>query len=565
MHGRVKVRSTAEQEARKRKERQIKIIQYRKTLNSIFEKRDNNVFNDELIMLTERILLEIPDLNTVWNIRREAFKKRESCQEEFTELLKKELTLTENCLQKNPKSYSLWHQRYWIIQHLPTPDWKSELELCEKCLNFDDRNFHCWDYRQQLVKKAGVSNQKEFDFSEIKIMNNLSNYSSWHYRSKILPALFPDQTGKLPICSERCNKELDLVINAVFTDPNDSSAWLYQRWLLDYNAFEPNTLWQIVVIDNHAAIVCHGDTQIKPDELILTRRYVPLDNDMKDFTHQISVWHSYDSKIFSKRWHAILPDISSEIDKKFCSISIEYKNKSYDLHRSEDCNVWFYKSPIECVNKHDTQLTEQMINIQKLLEMEPNNKWALLTLIFLMKNLDLNKYYDDILKNLSILSKIDKIHEMYYTDIRNKYILDYKLHSYLTKENYKRFSMIDLSNIQLTVLYNEHYLSFFDQVNLSGNQLNFSLHRLAALQNCKKLSLCNNNLKNLKNFPYLPNLECLSLRKNELTDIEEILNLLKLHKLIKLDIRSNPIWTNKSKTISKIFNVTPNLILESDK
>lgn len=212
--------------------------------------------------------------------------------------------------------------------------------------------------------------------------------------------------------------ELDLVINAIFTDPNDSSAWLYQRWLLDYNAFKPNTLWQIVVIDNQAAVVFHGDTQIKPDELILTRRYVPLDNKMKDFTHQITVWHSYDSKIFSKRWHAILPDISSEIDQKSCSISIEYKNKSYDLRRSEDCNVWFYKSPIEYVKKNDTQLIEQMMNIQKLLEMEPNNKWALLTLIFLMKNLDSNKYYDDILKNLSILSKIDKIHEMYYSDIR---------------------------------------------------------------------------------------------------------------------------------------------------
>lgn len=125
--------------------------------------------------------------------------------------------------------------------------------------------------------------------------------------------------------------------------------------------------------------------------------------------------------------------------------------------------------------------------------------------------------------------------------------------------------MIDLSNIQLTVLYNEHYLSFFEQINVSGNQLNFSLHRLAALQSCKKLSLCNNNLKNLKNFPHLPNLECLSLRKNELSDIEEILKLLKLHKLIKLDIRGNPIWANKSETISKIFNVTPNLILELEK
>lgn len=65
---------------------------------------------------------------------------------------------------------------------------------------------HCWDYRQQLVKNVGVPNQDEFEFSELKIMGNLSNYSSWHYRSKIISNTFSDETEILSIYHEKYNK-----------------------------------------------------------------------------------------------------------------------------------------------------------------------------------------------------------------------------------------------------------------------------------------------------------------------------------------------------------------------
>lgn len=103
-------------------------------------------------------------------------------------------------------------------------------------------------------------------------------------------------------------------------------------------------------------------------------------------------------------------------------------------------------------------------------------------------------------------------------------------------------SKIDLSGLDLTKLHNNHYFSFFEEVNLAANQLENSLYQLSTLQRCTKLSLSSNGLSSLKYFPTLYDLEVLSLRNNKLMSTKEIINLIKRHKnLRRLDLRNNPV------------------------
>merc|ERR1719342_1893495 len=160
------------------------------------------------------------------------------------ELWMKEVELTSQCLMTNPKSYGAWHHRCYSLDQMKNPPWARELLLCEKFLSADERNFHCWDYRQIVARKLeaaatgdakAVIAENELEFTMEKINNNFSNYSAWHYRSKLLPKVYPSKDNEnekyLNVVEESVHhSELELVQNAAFTDPDDSSAWFYHTW-----------------------------------------------------------------------------------------------------------------------------------------------------------------------------------------------------------------------------------------------------------------------------------------------------------------------------------------------
>ena len=223
MHGRLKIRSSAEKEEQKRKENLEKLAKYQKGVSFIIQYKDLSKISVEIIKednddektepkneeqtqkaqknlkilglqqklleITEKILVQQPDLTLAWNIRRNLASKLN---------LQNELNLTYSGLLYNPKSYGCWFHRRFCFDHeiicsncnTSTTEYSDllnqELENTNLFLMKDGRNFHCWDHRRWLIKKMKISIEDELKFSKKMIDFNFSNHSAWHYRSTLL-------------------------------------------------------------------------------------------------------------------------------------------------------------------------------------------------------------------------------------------------------------------------------------------------------------------------------------------------------------------------------------------
>ena len=152
----------------------------------------------------------------------------------------------------------------------------------------DERNFHCWNYRSWVINsqldqydeiekahklKAELKVKKEkdivkeenpdegeketkeenhekepkefialemkmkklkeeFEMTSQMIEKNFSNFSAWHYRSKLLLKIHKDNGSQYKVPLDLIQKELDKIKHAIFTEPNDQSPWNYHRWLV---------------------------------------------------------------------------------------------------------------------------------------------------------------------------------------------------------------------------------------------------------------------------------------------------------------------------------------------
>lgn len=247
--------------------------------------------DEETLKLTEKLLSINPDPGHLWNHRRELLLKKDDFD------VREELTLTEVCLKRNPKAYAAWfHRKYSIRKWFLDGEERieanrllaSEMELCGKFLSFDERNFHCWNYRRFVVSAIAMlaahdteesllnldgswlcpepdlqschrqaimgpqlsldTNwtpspamhldkaliEQEWCFTLKKIESNFSNYSAFHYRSKLIPLILPSP-GRYDEVLALAKLELDIVQNAIFTEPDDQTAWWYHRFVVDWS------------------------------------------------------------------------------------------------------------------------------------------------------------------------------------------------------------------------------------------------------------------------------------------------------------------------------------------
>ncbi|SPP84605.1 geranylgeranyl transferase type-2 subunit alpha [Drosophila guanche] len=484
MHGRVKVRTTEEERERKKKEHALKVRAYRAAMGRILKKRDAGELDDEMLGLTVQILHRNPDVSTLWNIRRECvLEKIKQLAEPATESSKsdelqaeaesaakpveqedklqsvygQELTLTEQCLMVNPKSYNAWHHRCWTLEQNPQADWEREVQLCNKYLKYDERNFHTWDYRRYVTAKAGVPAEQELDFCTEKIKVNFSNYSSWHHRSLLLPKLYPNEQRDRPMSEEKLQEELEMVLTAAFTDPNDSSAWFYQRWLLGGGA-QVDQAPKVVAFRMGAtgAVVafnkpCPDFEQFKV-ELASNERSLKLES-----------WQPADSK--RTTWRT-----QTSIDyQKDASYYLKLAEQEIKLSPLPTGDGTFYFVPPHAASSCSKELFEelqtQLKSCYDLLEYEPDSKWTLLTSALLMRAIDVTANHERSLDHLVQLQKVDALREGYYKDLAACWTLELELAKWVTSPGFpKRFELT--SESALTSLPYGQYLAIADELGL---------------------------------------------------------------------------------------------------
>ncbi|GAA6061979.1 hypothetical protein JCM10212_005223 [Sporobolomyces blumeae] len=213
-------------------------------------------YSDETLALSARVLEINPEFQTGWGLRRNVLLNgplKDADPQARQRTLEQDLALTNLALRSNPKIYAVWEHRKWVLETMPDADWAGELKLVDLFLEKDGRNFHSWDYRRYLIESIlslgsepdpssssrtkplpNPTTESELAYTTRKISANFSNFSAWHYRTKLLSRLWEErgiEAGSQER-AERVDQEFDLVKQAIWSDPNDQSAWLYHRWLV---------------------------------------------------------------------------------------------------------------------------------------------------------------------------------------------------------------------------------------------------------------------------------------------------------------------------------------------
>ncbi|KAI3613885.1 hypothetical protein CBS9595_004062 [Malassezia furfur] len=208
--------------AARRAQEEASLRAYKEREATYLEHRRNGDVSDDALGSTTVLLSLNPEYYSVWNYRRTILLHRLDGADDAARaaLLAEDLALTQESMRTHPKVYWLWNHRRWCLERLPGTDkWRKELALVDVMLGMDPRNFMGWNYRRYVVAAlasalapgeapafpASLSSgalsaearaaqlalaQEELQYTLRKIEANFSNFSAWHYRSKLLPRVW---------------------------------------------------------------------------------------------------------------------------------------------------------------------------------------------------------------------------------------------------------------------------------------------------------------------------------------------------------------------------------------
>ncbi|KAK2149676.1 hypothetical protein LSH36_442g02059 [Paralvinella palmiformis] len=529
--------------------------------------QQNDEFDNEGLKVTAELLSANPDFYTLWNYRRKTFLhiKDTVAAEELQTTMLNELSFLEQCLKINPKSYGTWHHRGWVLENMPEPDWKNELRLCNKFLEFDERNFHCWDYRRLVVKEANITPEEELQFTTNKIESNFSNYSSWHYRSKLLPLVYGDNSQPTGMKEEQLISECMLVQNAFFTDPSDQSAWFYHRWLLG-RVTRPLRLESILICRPQGIVVVGLSHATELERT--TKIHLAVGETMLS-----PKWRTANGESCSTVWICDTDVLSNNNATMKITVELQTSDPPQTVELAADeSRVHWLRSYLPGTRfRHEISaaandvLTQELTTLQQLHDLEPENKWVLLTVISLMRALDPLSHENETFDYINKLIEVDPMRTSYYLDLKSKFIIENALES-----RPPNATTVDLSNKGLTTLVHADAMVSMETVNLSHNSLQ-CLPDLGYLQGVRVLNLDGNKLSTCKAFYCLSSLEELSICDNmikhcvtellllktvsDISTTEDLGALKSCTRLTRLHLKGNPVCEKKSDIVDFLMSL----------
>ncbi|KAF8078123.1 rab-protein geranylgeranyltransferase [Lyophyllum atratum] len=248
-HGVKRVRQSQQVIEAKKLREKTKIEEYIALTQDVISRKKDKDWSHDALHLTTRLLQVNPEFYTIWNYRRNILLDGifpSSSSDEINTRISDDLSSTMTALKAHPKVYWIWNHRRWCLENTPSgpgseeegdtdgwrkANWDKELYVVEKMLDADPRNFHAWDYRRYVLASMPIQRpqKSELAYTSRKIEANISNFSAWHQRSKVLTSLH--KSSGIPSIKSR-QEEFDLLRNAMYTDPDDQSVWMYHRWLM---------------------------------------------------------------------------------------------------------------------------------------------------------------------------------------------------------------------------------------------------------------------------------------------------------------------------------------------
>ncbi|KAL2016019.1 hypothetical protein VTK56DRAFT_4349 [Thermocarpiscus australiensis] len=194
-----------------------------------------------------RAVAGLPDVPAISTGDEAAAAAAAAAEKQDLDIIKSELSFTIPLLLESPKCYWIWSYRLWILGQaierlraaVARQIWETELGLASKMLAKDRRNFHAWGYRRHVVAQLegpalGGSSmvEVEFKYTESMIHMDLSNFSAWHSRSKLIPRLLDERGADDEARRKLLDEELDKIRQAINVGPEDQSLWYYHQFLM---------------------------------------------------------------------------------------------------------------------------------------------------------------------------------------------------------------------------------------------------------------------------------------------------------------------------------------------